>query len=89
MCNIFILGHHKCRENWPENSQKYERAFNLFLDVILLVLPLLMLAATYSLITKTLWQDMRTDNANGTGNDGHSTTSTVVNSTTPAGDSCK
>uniref|UniRef100_A0A336LNY7 CSON009528 protein n=1 Tax=Culicoides sonorensis TaxID=179676 RepID=A0A336LNY7_CULSO len=55
-------GHHKCRENWPDNSEKYERTFNLFLDVILLVLPLLMLGATYSLITKTLWQDMRTEN---------------------------
>lgn len=71
----FYLGHHKCRENWPENSQKYERAFNLFLDVILLVLPLLMLAATYSLITKTLWQDMKTNSNGFNGN------STVVNGT--------
>lgn len=60
-CFILILGHHKCRENWPEHSEKYERTFNLFLDVILLVLPLLMLGATYSLITKTLWQDMQTE----------------------------
>lgn len=64
MCHSFVsflLGHHKCRENWPVHAEKYERAFNLFLDVILLVLPLLMLGATYSLITKTLWQDMRGD----------------------------
>lgn len=87
--NFIVSGHHKCRENWPENSQKYERAFNLFLDVILLVLPLLMLAATYSLITKTLWQDMKTDHANGSNSDGHSNTSTVVNSTTLGVDSCK
>lgn len=63
MCHsfLFLSGHHKCRENWPAHAEKYERAFNLFLDVILLVLPLLMLGATYSLITKTLWQDMRGD----------------------------
>lgn len=58
---IFKLGHHKCREDWPENSSNYERAYNLFLDGILLVVPLIMLAATYSLITKTLWQGMRTE----------------------------
>lgn len=62
---FFLAGHHKCRENWPENSEKFERTFNLFLDVILLVIPLLMLGATYSLITKTLWQDMRTENFGG------------------------
>lgn len=57
------LGHHKCREDWPENSSNYERAYNLFLDGILLVVPLIMLAATYSLITQTLWQGMRTEKA--------------------------
>ncbi|XP_055297441.1 cholecystokinin receptor type A-like [Sitodiplosis mosellana] len=56
-------GHHKCREDWPENSSNYERAYNLFLDGILLVVPLIMLAATYSLITQTLWQGMRTEKA--------------------------
>lgn len=60
---IMQLGHHKCREDWPENSSNYERAYNLFLDGILLVVPLIMLAATYSLITQTLWQGMRTEKA--------------------------
>lgn len=56
-------GHHKCREDWPNNSRNYERAYNLFLDGILLVLPLIVLGATYSLITQTLWQGMRTEKA--------------------------
>lgn len=51
-------GHHKCREQWPENSEDYERAFNLFLDVILLIFPLIMLSSAYFSITKTLWQGM-------------------------------
>ncbi|KAJ6635969.1 Cholecystokinin receptor, partial [Pseudolycoriella hygida] len=52
-------GLRKCREFWPEGSKEYEKTFNLYLDVILLVIPLIMLGATYSLITKTLWQGMR------------------------------
>ncbi|XP_065092508.1 cholecystokinin receptor type A-like [Ochlerotatus camptorhynchus] len=49
-------GHHKCRELWFDRG--YERAYNLLLDVILLVLPLLILAVTYSLITRTLCRGM-------------------------------
>ncbi|GAB0099441.1 uncharacterized protein DMENIID0001_152990 [Sergentomyia squamirostris] len=52
-------GHHKCREQWP--AKEYERMYNLFLDVFLFVLPLLVLGITYSLITQTLWQGMRTE----------------------------
>lgn len=51
-------GHHKCRENWPEGS--YERVYNLFLDVVLLVAPLVILAVTYALITRTLWRGIKT-----------------------------
>lgn len=56
MC--MLKGHHKCREQWPENAEDYERAFNLFLDVILLIFPLIMLSSAYFSITKTLWQGM-------------------------------
>ncbi|XP_053681634.1 cholecystokinin receptor type A-like [Sabethes cyaneus] len=49
-------GHHKCRELWFDRG--YERAYNLFLDVILLVLPLAILAVTYSLITRNLCRGM-------------------------------
>ncbi|XP_031627019.1 cholecystokinin receptor type A-like [Contarinia nasturtii] len=51
-------GHHKCREQWPDSAMNYERAFNLFLDVILLIFPLIMLSTSYFCITKTLWQGM-------------------------------
>ncbi|KAK5644284.1 hypothetical protein RI129_008129 [Pyrocoelia pectoralis] len=50
-------GHHKCRENWP--SLEFEQVYNILLDVILLVIPLLVLALTYSLITRTLWKGIR------------------------------
>lgn len=63
MAFVFFSGHRKCREVWPASSKEYERMFNLFLDIILLVIPLLMLAVTYSLITKTLWQGIRTEKA--------------------------
>ncbi|XP_055522386.1 uncharacterized protein LOC129716576 [Wyeomyia smithii] len=51
-----IKGHHKCRELWFDRG--YERAYNLFLDAILLVLPLAILAVTYSLITRNLCRGM-------------------------------
>lgn len=53
--NFFFKGHHKCREQWTVD---YERAFNIFLDVILLIFPLIMLSSAYFSITKTLWQNM-------------------------------
>ncbi|KAG5863780.1 hypothetical protein JTB14_029490 [Gonioctena quinquepunctata] len=52
-------GNQKCRENWT--SLDYEKAYNIFLDAILLVIPLLVLAIAYSLITKTLCKGMRTE----------------------------
>ncbi|KAH9373366.1 hypothetical protein HPB48_018419 [Haemaphysalis longicornis] len=42
----------KCREDWGEPL--YERLFTLFLDALLLVLPLLGMVATYSRIATTL-----------------------------------
>nr|CAD7266530.1 unnamed protein product [Timema shepardi] len=50
------FSHHKCRESWPNID--YERAYNLLLDAVLLVLPLAVLSATYSLITRILYQGM-------------------------------
>ncbi|XP_057662901.1 cholecystokinin receptor [Diorhabda carinulata] len=52
-------GNQKCRENW--SSLKCEKAYNLFLDAILLVIPLLVMAVTYSLITITLCKGMKTE----------------------------
>ncbi|KAM7290416.1 cholecystokinin receptor [Ixodes scapularis] len=45
-------GKMKCREDWREPL--YERLFTLFLDALLLVLPLLGMTATYSRIAATL-----------------------------------
>ncbi|KAL0268934.1 UNVERIFIED_CONTAM: hypothetical protein PYX00_010709 [Menopon gallinae] len=50
-------GRNKCRENWPGGC--YEKAYNLFLDMLLLVVPLLALLTTYYLIAATLWKDLK------------------------------
>ncbi|KAH0813697.1 hypothetical protein GEV33_009095 [Tenebrio molitor] len=60
-CGRRFRGNYKCREDWP--SLDYEKAYNLFLDVVLLVIPLLVLGVTYSLITRTLCRGMRTERA--------------------------
>ncbi|XP_062140494.1 gastrin/cholecystokinin type B receptor [Drosophila sulfurigaster albostrigata] len=49
-------GYCKCREHWPD--QGYERFYNIMLDLILLVLPLLVLCVAYILITRTLYVGM-------------------------------
>ncbi|XP_046433091.1 cholecystokinin receptor-like [Neodiprion pinetum] len=46
-------GHQKCRENWPGHGE-YEKAYNLILDAVLLIFPLIILVTTYTLITITL-----------------------------------
>ncbi|XP_075210150.1 cholecystokinin receptor-like [Lycorma delicatula] len=55
-------GLRKCREIWP--NKDYERGYNILLDVLLFVLPLVVLTATYSLITRTLWRGIRPQNTN-------------------------
>lgn len=52
------IGHKKCREVWPTEPIRYEKFYNLFLDILLLILPLMMLAAAYTMISRTLWQSM-------------------------------
>lgn len=58
----------KCRESWPTLSA--EQGFTIFLDVILLILPLILMTVTYSLIIRTLWQAMviSTDETENSGN---------------------
>ncbi|TMW46972.1 hypothetical protein DOY81_007950, partial [Sarcophaga bullata] len=56
-------GYRKCRENWPSYALPYERTYNLFLDLILLVLPLMILSVAYILITRTLYVGMRIEKA--------------------------
>ncbi|XP_046910590.2 cholecystokinin receptor type A [Dermatophagoides farinae] len=45
-------GHYKCREAWP--SFLHKQVFTLFLDFILLIIPLIIMIMTYSSIALTL-----------------------------------
>ncbi|CAD1469921.1 unnamed protein product, partial [Heterotrigona itama] len=47
----------KCREEWP--SVGTERAYNLFLDGTLLLVPLIVMSLAYSLIAVKLWRGLR------------------------------
>ncbi|UYV83702.1 CCKAR [Cordylochernes scorpioides] len=48
-----LEGNYKCREAWP--SPVLEQVFAIFLDVVLLIFPLLVLSLTFGLIARTLW----------------------------------
>ncbi|XP_034652237.1 cholecystokinin receptor type A [Drosophila subobscura] len=54
-------GYCKCREFWPD--QGYEQFYNIWLDFMLLVLPLLVLCVAYILITRTLYVGMAKDSS--------------------------
>ncbi|XP_011187624.3 cholecystokinin receptor type A [Zeugodacus cucurbitae] len=56
-------GLRKCRDQWPEDTIAYERFYNIFLDLALLVLPLFVLCVAYILITRTLYVGMRAERA--------------------------
>uniref|UniRef100_A0A336LT57 Gastrin/cholecystokinin type B receptor n=1 Tax=Culicoides sonorensis TaxID=179676 RepID=A0A336LT57_CULSO len=47
----------KCREVWPSRSS--ERAYVIFLDIALLLIPLLSMGIAYSLIVSKLWRGLR------------------------------
>ncbi|XP_064481972.1 cholecystokinin receptor type A-like [Ornithodoros turicata] len=61
---IKAAGHHKCREVWP--SDRSEKGFNLYLDTILLVIPLIIMVVVYALITRTLCMGIRFENRSAT-----------------------
>ncbi|KAK3912965.1 Cholecystokinin receptor [Frankliniella fusca] len=50
-------GRHKCREVWSSRSS--ERVYNLFLDAMLLLVPLLIMSLAYLLIVSKLWRGLR------------------------------
>ncbi|XP_042855972.1 cholecystokinin receptor-like, partial [Penaeus japonicus] len=50
-------GRHKCRETWP--TEVLEQGYNLFLVVVLLVIPLVLMLAAYCRISRVLWRDIR------------------------------
>lgn len=51
-------GRKKCRDVWPNEPIEYEKMFTIFLDLFLLVVPLIVLTAAYFLISRTLWRSM-------------------------------
>lgn len=56
-----LIGHEgrkKCRDVWPNEPIEYEKMFTIFLDLFLLVVPLIVLTAAYFLISHTLWRSM-------------------------------
>lgn len=52
--DLIFTGRRKCREVWPDEG--LEKGFTLFLDGILLVIPLFIMAAMYGLIVNHLWK---------------------------------
>ena len=57
MFALFLIvnaGRRKCREVWPDEN--LEKTFTVFLDVVLLIVPLCIMGAMYGLIVKQLWK---------------------------------
>ncbi|KAL5286652.1 CCKAR.2 family protein [Megaselia abdita] len=52
-------GGRKCREFWPAQHVVYERIYNIFLDLVLFMLPLIILCFAYSSIIKTLYKGIQ------------------------------
>ena len=52
-----VDGRHKCLEFWPNTT--LEKAYTVFLDLVLLLLPLLLMLVAYGLISRTLWKGMQ------------------------------
>ncbi|XP_073997859.1 cholecystokinin receptor type A-like [Rhodnius prolixus] len=50
-------GRHKCREVWP--GRRSEGAYIIFLDIVLLMIPLLIMSLAYSLIVLKLWKGLQ------------------------------
>lgn len=60
---IFNLpsGAHKCAEVWDDETLK--KIYTIFLDLVLLVLPLVMMLCAYGVIAATLFGGLRIANA--------------------------
>ena len=59
-------GKHKCVEIW--DNQYMEKVYTVFLDLVLLVFPLLLMLAAYGKITYTLYKGMRLELRSAQGN---------------------
>lgn len=57
-CILFsVFPGHKCREQWPSNGS--EQMYNLFLNVILFLLPLTIMSSAYFMIVEKLWKGLQ------------------------------
>ncbi|XP_050415906.1 cholecystokinin receptor type A-like [Patella vulgata] len=52
-------GAHSCREKWPDSN--WEKAYSVFLDLALLVVPVLIMTIGYGCVIRNLARDVRTD----------------------------
>ncbi|ESP01986.1 hypothetical protein LOTGIDRAFT_111302 [Lottia gigantea] len=52
-------GAHACREIWPDTD--WEMAYNVFLDLALLVIPVLIMTIAYGCVIRNLARDVRSD----------------------------
>ena len=59
-------GKHKCVEIW--DNQYMEQVYTIFLDLVLLVFPLLLMLAAYGKITYTMYKGMRLELRSAQGN---------------------
>ncbi|XP_065159146.1 cholecystokinin receptor-like [Atheta coriaria] len=57
LTSIKSKGTHKCREVWP--SKASDRIYSLFLEAILLIIPLVIMTLAYSLIISKLWKGLQ------------------------------
>ncbi|KAL7638965.1 UNVERIFIED_CONTAM: hypothetical protein RMT77_010499 [Armadillidium vulgare] len=63
-------GRSKCREVWP--NQLGEQCFNMFLDVVLLIIPLFTMMTVYFRISRALWQHIISEREPNPTSNGHS-----------------
>lgn len=59
--NLYLTGGRKCRELWPLEQVFYERIYNIFLDLILFMLPLIILCFAYFSIIRTLYKGIQNE----------------------------
>lgn len=52
-------GNHMCIETW--DNEQLERAYTIFIDMVLLILPVIIMSSAYGIIAMTLWIGMKRD----------------------------
>ncbi|CAH1777504.1 unnamed protein product [Owenia fusiformis] len=52
-------GGYKCQEDWPQDLLYLKKAYTVFLDIVLLLVPLIIMVFAYSLISRRLWMGIK------------------------------